>query len=174
MDISKTMLPFVRDVYSAISSRIRKHLREGKVRKDYLQVLQEAQSFLAMLRDLLKLASCLEAVYAETRYGRVCHRWLYAELNGVRSLTKLEPRVVVSFDGYSIKVSYDDREVMVYRNLDVAYRINQFVDKTNLDNYDEVLDKRSLLLEVFGRLKGILDHVKPDFELCIKEHRLKC
>ncbi len=173
MDISRTMLPHVEKEYQAAAERIRRISREGKVRKDYILTLTEVQSFLSTLRDFLKRVACLEQVHAELRCGRICKRWIYTENDGVRILTKLNPRLVIAYDGTSIKISYDDREAVI-RGTEIEYLINTFRDRVNLNNVDEVLEKRSLLLDALGRLKAMLQHTEQDFELCIKELRLRC
>ncbi len=173
MDISRTMLPHIEKEYHFAAERIHKISREGKIRKDYILILTEVQSFLSTLRDFLKRVACLEQVHAELRCGRICKRWIYTENDSVRILTKLNPRLVISYDGTSIKISYDDREAII-QGTEIEYLINTFRDRVNLNNIDEILEKRSLLLDALGRLKAMLQHTEQDFELCIKELRLRC
>jgi len=173
MDISKTVLRYVDKEYRLIADYVREVVREGRVRKDYVLTLTEVQSFFSKLRDFLKKASCLEQVHADLKCGRICKRWIYTENSDVRVLTKLSPRVVVAYYGEKIKISYDDREVDIH-GTEIEYTINMFRDKVNLHNVDEVLEKKSLILEVLGRLKAILEHTEKDFEMCIKEFRIRC
>jgi len=173
MDISKTVLRYVDKEYRSIADYVREMVRGGRVRKDYILTLTEIQSFLSTLRNFLKKASCLEQVHADLKYGRVCKRWMYTENSDVRILTKLSPRVVVAYYGDRIKISYDDREVNIH-GTEIEYTINMFRDKVVIHNVDEVLEKRSLILEALGKLKAILEHTERDFEMCIKEFRIRC
>ena len=173
MDISETMLPYIEKAYSMVSERIRKISREGKVRKDYILTLTEVQSFLATLRDFLKRASCLEQAYKDLKVGRLCHKWLYTEEGSIRILTKLNPKLVIAFNGSEIKVTYNDREAKISGN-QVEYTVNLFRDTITLENVEEVLEKKSVLINALGKLKAALQHTLNDFDLCIKELRLRC
>jgi len=166
------VVTYVNNLYSTVTSRIRSLSREGRVKKLYLQTLSEYQSFLSLARKFLLLALCIAKAKGDLP-GRLCHRWIYSKHNGIVSLTKLEPTIVISYDGSSIKVSIRDREVKA-SGFNVEIKINQYRDVVNLASETEALEKRSLLIEALGSAKAALDHVIPDMELCIKEMRLRC
>jgi len=167
------MLRFVNTLYNNLSSKIKSVGKESRTSKEYARILGELQSLLSMARMFLAKAACIEQVYGDAKVCRFCHRWFYSEHDGLITLTKINPRVVISYNGSGIKISYDDREVEIRTDI-VRYRINQFTDEVSINNVEELLDKKSLVMEAVGSVKGALDHVMPDLDLCIKEMRLKC
>ena len=166
------VVTYVNNLYSAVTSKIRALSREGRVKKLYIQTLSEYQSFLALARKFLTLALCIAKAKNDLP-GRLCHRWIYTKQNGYVSLTKLEPRIVISYDGTSFKVSVRDREIKA-SGLNIELRINQYRETADLSSEEDTLQKRSLIIEAIGSVKAVLDHVTPDMELCIKELRLRC
>ncbi len=153
-------------IYDNVKNVLERAIDEEKDKR-YIQTLTELTSFLSILRNFIKTCSYLDTIYKDTKYGRICGRWIYIENMSNISLVKLNPRTVISSDGFSIKVSYKDRTI-VLSSKELRFTVNNYSDKINLDDEDGIILKRSLMLNALGLLKSHINHVTNDFVICSK------
>lgn len=153
-------------IYEAIKNVLERAIDEEKD-KGYIQTLTELTSFLSILKNFIKTCTYLDTVYKDMKYGRICGRWIYTENMNNIALVKLNPRTVISSDGFSIKVSYRDRTIMI-SSKELRFTVNNYSDIVNLDDEDNIILKRSLILNAVGLLKSHITHITNDFVVCSK------
>ncbi len=153
-------------VYGVVRNVLEKAINE-KRDKRYIQTLTEIISFLSILKNFINTCTYLDIVYKDMEYGRVCGRWIYTENMNNIALVKLNPRTVISSNGFSIKVSYKNKTIVILGK-ELRLTINNYRDVINLDDEDNVILRRSLILDAVGMLKSHIGHVTNDFIVCSK------
>jgi len=154
-------------IYETLRSMLERAIDEERDKR-YVQTLAELTSFLSILKNFVNSCAYLDTVYRDIKYGRICGRWIYTEnVNNNIALVKLNPRTVISSDGLNIKVSYKNRTVILSGG-ELRLTINNYNDVINLNDENNVVQKRSLILNVVGSLKSHINHVTNDFIMCSK------
>jgi len=153
-------------IYGAVRNILERAIDEERDKR-YIQTLTELTSFLSILKNFINTCTYLDTVYKDMKYGRICGRWIYTENINNIALVKLNPRTVISSDGFNIKVSYKNRTIVI-SGKELRLTINNYNDVINLDDEDNIILKRSLILNAVGLLKSHINHITNDFVLCSK------
>uniref|UniRef100_A0A7J3JT44 Uncharacterized protein n=1 Tax=Ignisphaera aggregans TaxID=334771 RepID=A0A7J3JT44_9CREN len=164
MNISNSMLQYVNNLYKEVDERVDRAVRE-EASKEYIQVLSELMSLVSSLRKFLSNASMLNSAYMNVKSGRICFQWFYTEDHNHISLVRFEPRVTIAYNGAGMHVSFNDKSISLYSNA-IEYHINSLKEVLSLNEVDSIIARKSLLLDILGTLKTILQHYMDDFIKC--------
>jgi len=168
----KNMASYIGNVERRVSSLIES---AKTARKEYIQLISMFESAMSQLKKFIEVASCIESSLAEekTITIRLCGKWLKYESNGSTIMARLEPRMVISFDGSEVKLAFKDYTVAI-SGLRIRMTINQLNADINLENVDEVLSNYGVISLALSELTSEIVRRMNDFVYCIKERRLRC
>jgi hypothetical protein len=166
MNITNSILKYINNLYEQFSERLDRTIRED-ANKEYIQILSELISFIAILRKFLNSASMLDNLYTDIKSGRVCFQWLYTEDNDFVSLVRFDPRINISYNNNRIYIGFNDRGINIYTNV-IEYYINSLKEAIALNDINSLIARKSLIFNVLGALKAELQHFEEDFIKCTK------
>jgi len=144
-------------------------------RKEYIQLISMFESAMSQLKKFIEVASCIESSLTEekTTAVRLCGKWLKYESNGSIIMARLEPRMVISFDGSEVRLTFKYYTVAI-SGLIIRMTVNQLNAEINLENVDEVLSNYGVVSLALSELTSEIARRMNDLVYCIKEHRLRC
>jgi len=144
-------------------------------RKEYIQLISMFESAMSQLKKFIEVASCIESSLTEekTTTIRLCGKWLKYESNGSTIMVRLEPRMVISFDGSEVRLTFKDYAVTI-SGLRIRMTVNQLNTEINLENVDEALSNYGVVSLALSELTSEIVRRMNDLVYCIKEHRLRC
>lgn len=171
LDISNTILRYTDNLYKEIDERFDRAVREGASR-DYTQILSELLSFVSFLRKFLNSVSVLDSVYRDLKSGRICFRWLYTEDGAHISIVKLNPLIVISYGVMGIHVGFGEKGITIHGS-SIRYNVNKLEETLPVNDISSIVARKSLILDVLGTLKTVLQHSVDDFIKCSKMLRTK-
>ncbi len=171
MNISNTILQHTNNLHKEIDERLDRALREG-ANKEYIQILSELVSFISSLKKFLNNASLLDNLYSNVKSGRVCFQWFYTEDKTSISLVKFDPLVAIAYNGTSIYMNFNEKGISIHSNT-IEYHINSLKETLSLNEINNIIARKSLLLNILGTLKTVLQHYMDDFIKCSKTFRTK-
>jgi len=167
-----SVLEYTNKLESAYETRLRRAM-SSKEDKRYLQVLSELTSFVSSVRNFLNKASVLDNVLRELKVGRVCYKWFYSEDGSHIVLLRLDQHISLFYDGLTLGATYSKSHYIVINDRIVKLRINNFTDEVSLDNADEVISKRSLIIKTLSSLSNALLRYADEFPICAKHLQQK-
>ncbi|MEM1526086.1 MAG: hypothetical protein QW775_03420 [Ignisphaera sp.] len=141
--------------------------------KIYINVVSEVKAFVKSFKVFLGTLRTLEELYPDLKSGRMCFKWIYAENDNAVSLVRLESGLSMIYTGEYIKITYNDKVLTLYEIPRLSVVINQYSDTINLDNEDEVVAKRSSLLDVLNSIKTQVEKATENLSICIKYVKLR-
>jgi hypothetical protein len=167
-----SVLEYINKLESAYETRLRRAM-SSKEDKRYSQVLSELTSFVSSVRNFLNKASVLDNVLRELKVGRVCYKWFYSEDGSHIVLLRLDQHISLFYDGLTLGAAYSKSHYIVINDRTVKLRINNFTDEVSLDNADEVISKRSLIIKTLSSLSNALSRYADEFPICAKHLQQK-
>lgn len=163
------MLNYINKVEQEVEAKLSRAIKEEENRR-YTQTLSECLSLISVVKEFLKRFSAVEAQVSGLRCTRLCFRWIFGRDDNVVFLTKLKPKISISFDGAKVKISHGNITIAISTN-EIEYSVNQLRDRAPLGQIYEVVNKSSLLLRVLGKTKSALTKYMDDFPKCAKVMR---
>lgn len=140
--------------------------------KTYINVVSEVKAFIKSLKVFLGVLKSLEELYPDLKSGRMCFRWVYAENENIVSLVRLESGLSMIYTGEYLKITYDDKVVTLYEIPRLGVVVNQYSDEVELENEDDVVTKRSPLLDALNSIRTQIEKATENLGLCIKYAKL--
>lgn len=173
MKLASSCTKFVDIAEKNIDRILNRAISEEKSRI-YINVLSDVKAFIRNMRIFINTLKNLEDFFPDLRYGRICFRWIYAEHGNIISLVKLEPKLSISFAGDRLKISCNSRAVTLYSTSSIGFIVNQYNDTLDLGNEEDVISKRSLLLDAIAITSQYIEKAIENLNLCIKyaKHRV--
>lgn len=171
MNISNTILQYTNNLHKEFDEKLDKAIREG-ANREYIQVLSELVSFISSLKKFLNNASLLDNLYSDIKSGRVCFQWFYTEDKTRISLVRFNPLVTTAYDGTSVSINFNGKGISIHGNT-IEYYIDSLKETLSLNEINNIMVRKSLLLNVLGTLKTVLQHYMDDFIKCSKMSRSK-
>uniref|UniRef100_A0A7C2V9X0 Uncharacterized protein n=1 Tax=Ignisphaera aggregans TaxID=334771 RepID=A0A7C2V9X0_9CREN len=141
--------------------------------KNYLNVLSEVRALIVTFRQFLSAVHALEEIYRDHKAGRVCFGWVYAENQNTLSLVKMETGLSILYTGNFIRITHKDRSLTITGSSKIGVKVNQYNDEIDLKNEEEVLAKRSIILEAVGSVRSQLEKATENIMLCVKQAKFK-
>lgn len=141
--------------------------------KTYINVVSEVKAFVKSFKVFLGTLRTLEELYPDLKSGRMCFKWIYAENNNVVSLVRLESGLSLIYTGEYIKITYNDKVLTLHEIPRLSIVVNQYSDEVNLENEDEVITKRSSLLDALNSIKTQVEKATENLSSCIKYVKLR-
>jgi len=168
----KNVANYIGNVERRVSSLIES---AKTARKEYIQLISMFESAMSQLKKFVEVASCIDSSLTEekTSTTRLCGKWLKYESNGSTIMARLEPRMVISFDGSEVKLAFKDYTVAI-SGLRIRMAVNQLNTAINLENVEEVLSNYGVVSLALSELTSEIARRMNDLIYCIKEHRLRC
>lgn len=170
MRLASTSIQLIDKISKLIDNRIERAVNEEKDKK-YINTLSELQSFVSQIREFMTMLKSLENIYTDLSHGRICFRWIYSESGSNISLVKLEPRFSISYSYDRLSLSFDDRSITLYEGSKMRFIVNTYDFDIDLDNEEDVIIKRSLILDVISKISIFLERSINNINLCIKYAR---
>lgn len=165
MNISH-MLKYIQTLEKSYEDVLRK-ATSGKADKRYIQVLSEIVSFIASIRAFLSKAIVMDKAFSDVKNGRVCFKWFYFENDSIISLSRLEPQVSISYNGTFITVSYH-KNSLSFNEREIKIKLNEFRDDILINDNDNVIAKRSVIMRLIGEISTELLRYSDEFSVCSK------
>ncbi|MEM1542277.1 MAG: hypothetical protein QW101_03930 [Ignisphaera sp.] len=168
-------MPLLERMSRSVEVRIEKAASEERDKR-YINTLSEIQSFIKQVREFMNALRNLETMYTDLTHGRICFRWIYTEYGSNISLVKLEPRLTILYTHDKLQtlyISFDDRSVILYEGLKIGFTVNTYSEVVDLNDEENVISKRSLILDAVSRVGENLTRSIANINLCIKYARYK-
>jgi hypothetical protein len=172
MKFASVCEPFIEKVERAIARIVDEAVSADKSRV-YINTVSEVKSFIKNFKGFLNTLKLVEEHFPDLKVGRPCFRWVYVEDANNIALTRLEHGLSMIFTGDYLRITYNDRSLTLYGIPRIGIKVNEYTDEISLEDEENVVTKRSLIVDVINIIRSELEKSIENLSLCIKYVKLK-
>jgi len=139
-----------------------------------LNALTEFRNLIAQIEEFLKKAHCLyNALCNGSNNCRLCHRWIYTNINGNLIFKKLIPLITISFNGKTLTITTEKSKLEITPML-WKLKLNELEREIRIDDENSLKSNIGIIVNALAPAKVALMKGVNDLDHCSKEHSLTC
>jgi len=172
MRLAHSCQPFIERVEKTVTRIVDEAVSADKSRT-YINAVSEIKSFIESLKVFLSTLKLLEELFPDLKVGRPCFRWVYAEEPSTISLARLESGLSIVYTSDYIRITYGDKSITLYELPHIGIKVNQYSDEIALEDEENIVTKRSLIIDAISVIRNQLEKSTENLNLCIKYTKLR-